>query len=270
MAKTEGFSFRARASGRFPPDLSALLGLGFQHVSSSGQGVVVRKIEGVDLLGKPHLFTEVEIRRGAVSLRYSCPEGQSPQARRLQSCILLLRVLSLIPKLEVDAAGFGQALLPSLEFASSTAGDGFSALHRKFTVLGQEASSLRQRNSALTRSCEEEASSALERERRIAALEARVASLTSVSDPALSDLLLDWLSSHRGSFSAAAFSQQHKIPPSRAEQGLELLLKAGTIRQAGARFAAQKQTPHEVFEIAKGGIAGAASALSRLRLPAKD
>ncbi len=270
MAKTEGLSFRARASGRFPPDLSALLGLGFQHVSSSRQGAMVRKIEGIDLLGKPHLFTEVEIRRGAVSLRYSCPDGQSPQVRRLQACVLLLRVLSLVPRLEIDAAGLGQALLPSLELASSTAGGGFSALHRKFAVLGQEASTLRQRNSALTRSCEEGESSALERQRRMAALEARVASLEAVSDSALSELLLDWLSSHRGSFSAAAFSQQHKIPPSRAEQGLERLLKSGSIRQAGARFAAQKQPQRQVFEIAKGGLAGAASALARLGLPAKE
>ena len=226
----------------------------------------VRKTEGTDFSGKPYLFTEIEIGRKGVALRYSLPPGHSRQARHLHSCLLLLRVLSLVPGLELGAAGACNLLLPALEFSSFASGADYSLLHSKFDSLLHEAEELRHRNRELQHSSEEEAAISVERERRISALSGRVARLESLSDAALSELILDWISSHHGSFSLIHFSQQNRVPPSRAEEGLESILKSGIIRMVGGRLHVQRQEDGHLFEIALNGLQGRLNrAISGLR-----
>lgn len=256
--------------GKFPPDLTGLLGLGFERVSSSARSSLVRKIEGTDFFGNPYLFTEVEIRRTELRLRYSVPPDQDASLRHLRACTLMLRVLGMVPQAKLNAQDACETLLPALESGSQTCNTGYSVLSKKFTSLQKESAALRKENARLRRTCEEEAALSIEREGQISALSSRISKLEAVSDGALSELLLEWLSSHRGLFSAALFSRQTGVSPSRAEEGLEQLLKSGAIRQVEGRLVFQKTAKGQEFELQKTGVGRSLlSAISNLKFGAK-
>lgn len=246
--KIEEHTIRLSVKGRFPPDLSQLLGLGFDMLSSSKNSVLVRKVEGRTLSGEPHLFAQLEIRKGSATLQYSVPPHSDRSIRRLHASLLLLSVLRLIPKLEADAQQLSEFLLPSLEAASAVAGAGYSALSKKFSDLKAERDSLAAKAARLQSSSEESALAVLELQRQLEAFSARVRELSAVSDAALCESVLEWLRSHRGSFDAAQFSSQAGVPLPRAEEGLEMLLKSGTISKVGAGFAARQQEARQ-FEV---------------------
>jgi len=251
----------AKMIGKFPPDLSSLLGLGFERVSSTKRLVLVRKIEGTDFKGNPHLFTEVEIHKDAVVLRYSLPADHDPRIRHLQSCILLLRVLSLVPNLETGAQGISGVILPALESGSLACNSSYSLLSKKLSDSQHEGGKLQQENRRLRHTCEDEAALAVERERQISVLSERVAFLESVSDAALEELLLDWISSHRGSFSSPLFSKQAGVASARAEEGVELLLKSGALKRIGGKFVSHQPAQRQIFELQKAGIGKSISSL---------
>ncbi len=236
-----------------PPGLAAassvLMGLGFDQASSSKNRLLAKKIESRSLLGAPYLFIELEIRGGTLFLRYSVPDEGATEQRRLKACILLLRVLSIFPGAKIDAAGASLALLPALESSILASDEDYASIFSKLRRAQTSQDEIAERNRKLLRVCEEEAALSIERERQINALSKRVAKLEAVSDKALEELILEWLDSHQGSFSPTTFSHQHQIPPSRAEEGLEMLLKSGAVRKVGNGFQNQKSTPAQVFEV---------------------
>jgi len=261
------FCIKANAKGRFPPDLTGLFGLGFERVSSSHRSSLVRKIEGTDLFGKPYLFTEVEISKKEVRLRYSIPGGQDPALRHLHACTLMARVLSIVPGLELCAKDACGTMLSALESSSGACTSSYSELSKKSSDLQKEAAALRVENMRLRRTCEEEAALSIEREGQISTMASRVSKLEAVSDLALAELLLEWLSSHRGSFSTAFFSKQSGVSAARAEEGLEQLLKSGAIKRVGGRLVPQKAAKSQEFELQQAGIGRSLSPLlARFRI----
>jgi hypothetical protein len=241
-------------AGRAGKASPLLLGLGFEHVSSSKNRLLVRKIDGLDLRGRPHLFTEVEISGSELLLRYSVPDEEKAEQRRLDACILLLRILSILPGIKMDAAGASLTVLPALESSLLASEADYATLFAKLRRSQSLENELAARNRKLLRACEEEAARSIERERQIAALSRRLSKLEAVSDQVLLELLLEWLDAHKGAFSANAFSHQHNIPSSRAEEGMELLLKSGAVEKVGGAMRHKRPLPSHLFEINKSRI----------------
>ena len=263
--------------GSWPPDLSALSGLGFESVSTSKSKIEIKKSQSTDMAGRPHLFCEIELEKNCARLRYSTPEGSDPKIRQMQSATLFLRVLSLIPSLQISAQDFAAFSLPALETSSKVATTGYDALSKKCSDLRREASDSFSKSARLSASSEEAASTILGLERQLAASEARIKKLESVSDTALRESVLEWIGSHHGIFNAAAFSSATLIPPARAEEGLEMLLKSGSLRRIGSSFSTEQSESRGVYQEQEKGplqpvkdmLGGAVSFVRRAILPAK-
>lgn len=252
MAEKQGqnlreFSIRCRIDAAWPPDFSKLSGLGFDSVSITPREAVVKKIQGTDLAGNPHLFVEIRVRKDEIRLAYSCPKGADPSIRRLQSTLLLLRVLRLIPGVSADMPSLSEFLLPPSESACSIANQPYSSLLKKHTDLQADFAEASSKNRQRLRSVEEAACRALELEAQAAALQERVRALEAVSDSALRERVLEWLHLHRGSFNVAQFSAAASLPAARCEEGLEMLLKDGTIAElsSGNFSQARQHTPRQ-------------------------
>lgn len=241
LARTESFEVKLKTQGSWQEGLSALCGLGFDSVSVSGTQALIKKVQGADMAGRPHLFCEIALSKNSAKVTYTAPKEHDAPLRRLQAASLLLRVLSLLPSASADASGLASALLPALESSSQAVSLDYSLLSKRYSDLRRENSELLAANARLSAASEEAASASLELERQLSALELRIKKLESVSDESLRELVLDWLSVHHGNFNAAAFAAASGVPPARAEEGLEMLLRAGAIKRLRASFIQQKQ-----------------------------
>lgn len=247
-------SLPSKYSGRWPPNLSSLAGVGFDSISQAKNSVLLKKAHGHDFSGKPHSFTEIEIGKAAISLRYACGKSQHPEIRRLHSSLLLLRALRLVPGITTDAQALAAFLLPSLEAASKATDSHYETLAKKHSDLAAESRSLSEKSARNAKAAESHARVVLELERRVSALQERIRRLEAVSDAALREMCLEWLQSHRGAFNTAAFSKASGVPPARAEEGMEMLLKDGVIRRVANGFSVAKQEAPQQFERQKTGI----------------
>ena len=234
-------------TGKFPPNASALSGLGFDSVSSTRQAIIIRKSQqGLHALPLAHL--EITLKRDTALLRFTSPAGGDLRIQELRAAATFLRVLSLFPSCQVNASGIAQLALPSLDTAAAVADAPYEALSKKCRDANASLSLLLAKNRALLRSSEEGVLASLESERQSSVLSARIKKLESVSDDALLELVQEWLSSHHGTFNAALFAKAHSLPPSRAEEGLEKLLVSGAIRKVGGSFRVQSAHSHGTFE----------------------
>lgn len=257
---------RVAFRGKFPPDVSGLSSLGFDSVSVSKGAVLVRKNQGVDFAGKPHLFFEIELGRSGAALRYSVAGSSDERLRRLHATTLFLRVLSLFPgDFQADAAELSSLALPPLEASAQVADNGYEMLAKRHADLKDDFSELSMKSRRLANVAEEGARSSIELERQIAALSGRIRSLEAVSDQALHEMVVEWLSSHRGSFDAASFSKANGISPQRAEEGLEMLVKSGAARKVEGGYSAKKQEGRGVFELQKAGRFDALGGIAAIR-----
>lgn len=273
--RVEELAIPVKMHGQWPPDLSPLAGLGFDSVSVSSSAVMIKKAQSTGLAGRPHIFCELQLRRNSALLSYSVPKEADAALRRLQAISMLLRVLSILPKTEADASSLSSALLPALDSAAAVSTQPYELLSKKSADLRKEASELSAANRRLSSSSEDAASSILQLERTIAALEQRIKKLEHVSDAALREMVLEHVSSHRGSFNAAAFASSAGVSPARAEEGLEMLLQEGAIRKVGGSFAQQKPPTRGYYSQQEKGLVksireSAGSIIGKVRLPAPE
>jgi hypothetical protein len=242
---------------KWPPDFSSLSPLGFDSVSVSRRGALARRVQGTDISGRPFLFVELQAERDRLVLRYSCPAGFDERIRRLNACLMLLYVLQAQPEIRPDPPALAALISPSLESASQVASSQYEQLFKKCADLLSERAELSSQNSRLLRASEEAASNCLALEQALSRLQSRIAALEAVPDAALRELLLEWLSTHRGTFDAPACSRSLGIPAARCEEGLEMLLKSGAIRKTGAHaYAARQGEKPRQFELVSGRMAG--------------
>lgn len=246
-ARTESLEIPIKTKGAWPPDLSALSGLGFDSVSVSGGQAIIRKVQSADMAGHPHLFCEIILSKNSAKATYSVPHEHDAALRQLQSAALLLRVLSLLSSSDANVSSLAAILLPALETSSQAASLDYGLLSKKYSDLRRENAELSAANLRLSSASEEAASTVLELERQLSALESRIKKLEAVSDESLREMVLDYLSQHRGNFNAAAFCASAGVLPARAEEGLEMLLRSGAIRRVGGSFAVHSQESHGQF-----------------------
>lgn len=235
----------------FGQNMSSLSNLGFDSLSFSKNRVRTKKVEGTDLSGQPSLFFEMEFCRNKAKITYSLPSGSSPSARKLHATTILLRSLSLVPNAKVEMASICRFVLPSLETALQVEDAPYELLQKKHNDCVLQLSSCLAKTSRIARATEESAHRCAELEAQNSALQTRISHLEAISDSALCELVLEWITTHQGTFSVARFSKQNNLPVSRCEEGLEILLCQGTIRRSGgARYHTTKISPQH-FAIGK-------------------
>ena len=219
-------------------------------------------MHSTDIKGNPHLYTRVAISKPCVVLKYSHPGDSDAKFCMLRSSLLLLRSLRIMPGLSCDLASFSAAILPSLEVSESAAGTPYELLSKKLSDSEADAEDLKSKNRHISRTSEELASYCLELEGQVSALKAKLAHYGSVSDESLREILSEWLSVHRGRFNAHSFSKETGIPPSRAEDGLEMLLKSGAISRIGGGYSVPAGAQGRLFSIKSEGLLGWLSGLA--------
>jgi len=230
--------FAIKAAKSWKPSAQQFSRLGFDSLSFTPNLVRLRKVQSTDILGRPHLFVEIEISKDGATLRYSCPPESDAGVRRMQACLLLMQLLYLLPGVLLEAKSVSELALPSLEMAGRTAGEPYESLLKSKNDLQDELSEASLQNRRLLRAAEESAAECAALRKQANSLAERVAQLERVPDAALDEMMLDWLSSHRGAMNMTLFSRANNVPVARCEERLAALLKRGAIRKTAGSFQA--------------------------------
>lgn len=229
--------------------------LGFDSISSSHDGIRLRKVQSRDILGNPHLFVEIEFRKNRADLRYSCPPESDARIRRVSACLMLMRAAYLLPGAMLEAKSLSELLLPSLEQASSAMPLSYESLSKSRADLQDELAEAVSQNRRLLRASEEGASTCASLERKCKSLSERLAQLEAIPPSAVDEMVLDWLSAHRGSLNLALFSKANNVPVARCEERLALLLKKGAIRRVSGAFSAESGASEgREFQLRRGAL----------------
>ncbi len=232
---------------KWPPEASQLSSLGFDSVQTNSSAIIIRKNFSTDLAGRPHNFVEIKITKNRCFLSYSCPEGQDQQIAQNRALLLALRVLSILPTSQAILNSFCSFVLPALEHSEKLASLPYDLLYKRFNDLLERFEELEGKNLALAKAAETASIEAIELEKKQLELQGRLQALSSIPDESLCELLFDYLASHRGSFDSSKFCAIHAILPARAQEGLDMLLKSGSIKKVGGGFSAHHAPMREFF-----------------------
>ena len=137
MADARQFTFQrtiaVEFSGKFPPDARALSGLGFVSVAVSKTSVTIRKSQyGIHSFPTTHL--EIVLKKNSAFLRVSAPAAADPRLQELRAVATFMRVLSLFPSMQANAAEIAHLLFDNCKSQASARNVRYDVFHREARI----------------------------------------------------------------------------------------------------------------------------------------
>jgi hypothetical protein len=206
--------------------------LGFSKVAYTDVQLVVEKTKGENLSGKPNVEYRVTFLEDRIEFCYDVSAREQKHSRLLSSLPLLTEML----KLAEDYYSIKtSAILTSLDglFKDMTAVVDKDALdlRSQLSDLEEKYDRISLRYQELVRSSEENTKILLECERKRDELTSKLKKIKKISDERLCEELYTWLKVHNGSINIQEFARANSIEISRAEEGLEILIREGYIKK---------------------------------------
>jgi len=216
-----------------PSSLSPMLGgLGFSRISYTKDRLVVERIIGEDLKGKPNLDYRIVFLEDSIELVYEVPPKASKRARLLGLLPVFLDVLVLSSEFyDVSAPSIFPHVQSLLSDIQKVIGKDVVELSAELEDMRSKFDTLNSRYKDLVSSSEENARILLESERRRDELGALVGKLKAMSDDRLREELYLWLKMRNGNIDIYEFGKAHDVPSPRVEEGLDMLIKEGYIKR---------------------------------------
>jgi hypothetical protein len=211
---------------------SALGELGFTSITYTNERLVVERVQGEDLQGKPNLDYRITFLEKTIEMVYDIPPNVSKRVRMLELLPVLMNVLTLSEEYyEVKPSAIFSQLIALLSDISKVVGRDAVELSAELEELRAKTDSLNARYQDLVGSSEENARILLECERRRDELRELLEKLRAMSDERLREELYGWLKMHNGDIDIVEFGKAHSVPPGRVEDGLNMLIKEGYIKR---------------------------------------
>ncbi|MFN7991759.1 MAG: hypothetical protein U0R44_06410 [Candidatus Micrarchaeia archaeon] len=211
---------------------SLLSGLGFTKISYSKNALSVEKIKGTDLQGKPYLEYMVEFKADSIEFTYTFSAKRSRISRLLELMPTFLNIL--------QVAEDYYAIRPASIFThiNSLLGEAAKIIDRdalefstQLTELQSKFNDMSSKYEDLLRSSEANTRILLECERKRDELAKKLNTLTGMGDDLLKESLYNWIKVHGGTIDVREFSKANSVAVTRAEEGLNMLIREGFIRR---------------------------------------
>jgi len=213
--------------------LSSLFsGLGFTRISYAKDKFTVEKVKGQDLQGKPYLEYRVEFTPESIVFTYSFSKDRNKLARLLELLPTFLNIL--------QVAEDYYDLKPTSIFShvNVVLGEVSKIIDRDALEFSTQLSELQARHNEmsakyddLVRSGEANTRILLECERNRDELQKKLNTMSGMSDDLLKESLYNWVKLHGGSIDIREFSKSNSVALTRAEEGLNMLIREGFIRR---------------------------------------
>lgn len=211
---------------------SLLSGLGFTRITYAKNVLSVEKIKGTDLQGKPYLEYKVEFKPDSVDFLYSFSAKKSRIARLLDLMPTFLNILQVAEDYyDVRPTGIFSHINALLAEASKIVDRDALEFSAQLTELQMKHSDLTAKYEDLVRSGEGNTRLLLECERKRDEVQKKLTQLSGMGDDLLKETLYNWIKLHGGTIDIREFSKAHSVAVTRAEDGLNMLIREGYIRR---------------------------------------
>ncbi|MFH1393289.1 MAG: hypothetical protein ABII71_02870 [Candidatus Micrarchaeota archaeon] len=213
--------------------LARLMGeLGFSKISYDKDKLVVEKIKGHDLSGKPFLEYRMRFTGKLIEFTYNVPPKKSSRAILLELLPTFLSVLQVAEDYyEIAPSAMYGHISGVLKETVKVMGKDVVELSTTLSDIEVKHNDLTMKYDDLLRSSEANAKILLETERRRDELAKRVETLTKISDDTLRESLYDWIRMHGGSINMREFARTNSVSVPRIEEGLNSLISEGFIKR---------------------------------------
>ncbi len=207
-------------------------GLGFTKISYSKGMLSIEKIKGRDLQGKPYLEYRVEFRPHSIDFTYSFSEKSSRTARLLELMPTFLNILQVGEEYyEIKPTAIFSHINTVLSEVLKILDRDAMEFSTQLSELQTKYNSLIAKYQDIVRSSEANTRILLECERKRDELQKKLGRLTGMGDELLKESLYNWIKVHGGTIDMREFSKAHSVAITRAEEGLDMLIKEGYIRR---------------------------------------
>ncbi|MDD5171832.1 MAG: hypothetical protein PHF60_02235 [Candidatus ainarchaeum sp.] len=211
---------------------SLLSGLGFTRISYNNNMLSVEKIKGADLQGRPYLEYRIEFKPESVTFIYSFSAKHSKIARLLDLMPTFLNIL------QVAEDYYDVRPTSIFSHVNALLGETSKIIDRDALEFSTQLSELQARHNDmnskyddLVRSGEATTRLLLECERKRDELQKKLNKLSGMGDDLLKESLYNWVKVHGGTIDVREFSKANSVAITRAEEGLNMLIKEGYIRR---------------------------------------
>ncbi len=214
-------------------NLAGLLsGLGFTRISYSKNVLSVEKIKGTDLQGKPYLEYRIEFKADSIDFIYSFSAKKSKISRLLDLMPTFLNILQVAEDYyEVKPMGIFSHITALLGETSKIIDRDALEFSTQLSELQTRYGDMSAKYDDLVRSGEANTRLLLECERKRDELQKKLTTLSGMGDDLLKETLYNWIKLHGGTIDVREFSKAHSVAVTRAEEGLNMLIREGFIRR---------------------------------------
>ncbi|MDO8554769.1 MAG: hypothetical protein Q7S22_08220 [Candidatus Micrarchaeota archaeon] len=205
--------------------------LGYNKVEYKKDKIIIEKFTQ-DLQGENTLDYGILLKTNSLEFYYSQTEGSGKRKRMVELFQTFMDVLTIIGKnYLVEPTEIAKNANSVLKEVAPNLDKDLLEVNAQLEESKEKHDDLKKRYEDLVRSSEENARILLECERRRDELRLRVEELGKLSDESLIQEVYQWIKIHGGSIDTTEFCKAYGIPPKRAEEGLEILIKTGFIRR---------------------------------------
>lgn len=206
--------------------------LGFTKISYSRNLLSVEKIKGRDLHGKPYLEYRVEFRPKSVDFTYSFSAERSRTARLLDLMPTFLNILQVAEDYyEVRPTAIFSHVNTVLSELSKITDHDAMEFSTQLSELQTKYNDISAKYEDIVRSSEANTRILLECERKRDELQKKLGQLSGMSDELLKESLYNWIKIHGGTIDIREFSKANSVAITRAEEGLNILIREGYLRR---------------------------------------
>ncbi|MEM3422739.1 MAG: hypothetical protein QXF35_01035 [Candidatus Bilamarchaeaceae archaeon] len=228
----EKISFKAQQKKSIRPLASLMGNLGFTKISYLNETLVVEKVFGYDLKGKPELDYRITLAPSEILLEYEIIKGKNKRARLLSVLPVFLNVLQIVEDYyDIKPSTIYYEINEALAEALKLVGKDMIELSIELSEMKSKYRVLKAKYDDLLQSSEANARVLIECENKRDELRRKVERLMAYDDETLKEMLYEWIKLHGGKLNVMEFSKINRVPVPRVEEGINMLITEGYIKR---------------------------------------
>jgi len=231
--KVDGFRMKVKLTGKFSDVATALSSISFLKIAQGKDGVSAAYVESRSIDKTPYLFSLMKFKKDEIEVIFTVPSNSTPTKRKLDVLRYLLNMITLVePYYEIDSKVIYQLIEETMrQLEEYTTGD-YKTLYKDFDQIKREVETLRRAARIYKNQVKGLTKENYELKNESDELKIRFEKLHGgISDAVLTSRIQDWISDHRGSINVVEFARHNRVPETRVEDLLNLLVRQGNLEQ---------------------------------------
>ena len=231
--RVDGFRMKVKLKGKFSDVAGALSSISFLKIAQGRDAVSAAYVESRSIDKTPYLFSLMKFKKDEIEVIYTVPSNFTPTKRKLDVLRYLLNMITLVePYYAIDSKVIYQLIEETMrQLEEYTTGD-YKTLYKDYDQIKGEVENLRRASRIYKSQVKGLTKENYELKNENDELKIRFEKLHGgISDTVLTSRIQEWIADHRGTINVVEFARHNRVPETRVEDLLNLLVRQGNLEQ---------------------------------------